>query len=710
MEPLQNVQEYNANNFASALTLENVTNSIYSNIRDNLFPSCIYITLFITSFAIIVKYYYPDILKRVGENAQLLYDLKDRTEDTKDMALKIIDKVKNSVRNTMLEYIVALENKIKSDDNEKKVEQDTAEKETKDESVKDPYDFKGGAKDKSSEDRKDAKEEETKNKIIEEFPMDIQGDSIVKWRKKELSEGNKEVEKDEGKEGIEGAKKTGTSDNYTIRGTIDTHIEGKIESKARKEWKLVQQKISQLKKIETKMKIIEEKPNATELIKPKIIEKKKRKTVEEVKPKVISQIKPKSIEDKKSKTIEPAKPKTLEPVKPKTVEPIKRKTIEGKKSKTVEEAKRTALEKKPRAIEDKKHKAIDDKQPKRVVEKKYKTTEKTTHKTNEETRPKTIEEKKCKENTETESGTSEKMRYEMNEEAKKWISGAITYEVNKEKKKEPKKEKKLIKKKIKKSLNKLRKDDDNLKDDEYSSSLTEEWKINERDKWMQKLDEEWKLFKLSMENKVNEWLKEKDKDWDSWRTQMKNKWMHYNENMDAQYNTNVYKECHTWDETGWKTWIKANGRKLMETDWINWVNESEWKLNELFNYEWSQWKYKKLFDWETSDWKCEESDQWYNWQQANLAKWLHKKKKKKYRKWKVRIRREKEEWDQWVYQKELLNSKFKMNQWLKWKNDKRSSFNDWVESFINEWISGQQWNVWLTERRNSHSKRNILTN
>lgn len=59
MEPLQNVQEYNANNFASALTLENVTNSIYSNIRDNLFPSCIYITLFITSFAIIVKYYYP---------------------------------------------------------------------------------------------------------------------------------------------------------------------------------------------------------------------------------------------------------------------------------------------------------------------------------------------------------------------------------------------------------------------------------------------------------------------------------------------------------------------------------------------------------------------------------------------------------------------------------------------------------------------------
>ncbi|SBT50734.1 tryptophan-rich antigen (Pv-fam-a) [Plasmodium ovale wallikeri] len=700
MEPLQNVQEYNANNFASALTLENVTNSIYSSIRENLIPSCIYITLFITSFVII------DILKRIGGNAQLLYDLKDRTEDTKDMTLKIIDKVKNSVRNTMLEYIVALENTIKGDDNATKVEQDTEEKETKDESVKDPYDFKGGEQDKSSEDRKDPKEEEKKNKIIKEFPMDTQGDSIVKSIKKELNDWNKEVEKDEGKEGIEVAKIIGTSDDYTIRGTTNTPREGKIETKARKEWKLVQQKISQLKKIEARMKIIEEeeeKRNASELMKPKIIEKKKQKIVVEVKPKVISQIKPKIIEDKKSKTIEPAKPKALEPVKPKTVEPIKRKAIEGKKSKIVEEAKGKVLEeKKPRAIEDKKHKEIEDKQPKKVVEKKSKTIE--------ETRPKKIEEKECKENTETENGTSEKMRYEMNEKAKKWISGAITYEVNKENKKEPKTEKKLSKQKIKKSLNKLRKDYDNSKDDEYSSSLTEEWKINERDKWMQKLDEEWTLFKLSMENKVSEWLKEKDKDWESWRTQMKNKWMHYNENMDAQYNTNVYKECHMWDETGWKTWIKANGKKLLETDWINWVNESEWKLNELFNYEWSQWKYKKLFEWEMSDWKCEESDQWYNWQQANLAKWLQKKKKKKYRKWKVRIRREKEEWDQWVYQKELLNSKFKMNLWLKWKNDKHSSFNDWVESFIKEWISSQQWNVWLTERRNSHSKRSILTN
>ncbi|VUZ99220.1 tryptophan-rich antigen [Plasmodium vivax] len=241
--------------------------------------------------------------------------------------------------------------------------------------------------------------------------------------------------------------------------------------------------------------------------------------------------------------------------------------------------------------------------------------------------------------------------------------------------------------------------------DESNKELTEEWKVNEWNKWMRQLEEQWHFYFITLETKTIDWMKQKEEEFNTWLTEMENKWMSYNHNLDTEYNTNLYKKYLTWDETDWKTWIKTVGKRLIEEDWVKWINDHECKLNEWFNGDWNQWKSLKNFNWEMNEWKSDEYERWAEWQNGNLTLWLNKKKKKKYLTWKNRIEREKSEWDSWVRAKDDLTLKSKTCKWIKWKNEKRLLFNDWVENFINTWISRKQWNSWVIERRNLLSRR-----
>ncbi|GAW83886.1 tryptophan-rich antigen [Plasmodium gonderi] len=233
-----------------------------------------------------------------------------------------------------------------------------------------------------------------------------------------------------------------------------------------------------------------------------------------------------------------------------------------------------------------------------------------------------------------------------------------------------------------------------------NDEITEEWKVNEWNKWMRQLEEQWHFFNMSLDNKASEWMKQKDGEFEKWITDMQTKWMNYNHNLDIEYNTDLYKKCYMWDETDWKTWIRTNGKKLMEEDWVKWINDNECKLNEWLNYDWTQWKSLNNFNWEMSEWKSDEYEMWEDWDNVNLTKWLNTKKRKKYLIWKTRIEKEREQWDNWVASKNELTLKNKHIKWKEWKDEKRLIFNEWVGNFINTWISKKQWNAWVLERRN----------
>eukprot|EP00366_Plasmodium_knowlesi_P005100 XP_002262598.1 tryptophan-rich antigen [Plasmodium knowlesi strain H] len=242
-------------------------------------------------------------------------------------------------------------------------------------------------------------------------------------------------------------------------------------------------------------------------------------------------------------------------------------------------------------------------------------------------------------------------------------------------------------------------------DKSNKKELTEEWKVNEWNKWMRHLEEQWHLFFKAQEIKTDDWIQKKEKEFKAWITEIETKWMNYNHNLDTEYNTDLYEKYPSWSENEWKTWIRTVGKKLMGKDWIQWINGHESKLNEWVQYDWFQWKSLKFFNWEINEWKSDEYEYWAEWQNGNLGMLLNKKKKKKYLSWKNRIEREKSEWDSWTRSKELLLLKSKTSNWMKWKNEKQLSFNDWIENFIETWISKKQWNTWVIERRNALSRK-----
>ncbi|KJP87562.1 hypothetical protein AK88_02728 [Plasmodium fragile] len=242
-------------------------------------------------------------------------------------------------------------------------------------------------------------------------------------------------------------------------------------------------------------------------------------------------------------------------------------------------------------------------------------------------------------------------------------------------------------------------------DNSNKTVQTEEWKVNEWNKWLQQIDEQWHFFFLDLQNKTTDWMKQTEGEFKKWTKEMETKWMNYNHNLDKEYGTDLYKKYPTWNESQWTTWMKTDGKKLIQEEWIKWINDHDSKLSEWVNYDWCQWRSLKKFNWELSQWKSDEYEHWAESQNGNLALLLHKKKRKKYLTWKNRIEREKSEWDSWVQSKDELIVKSKADKWDEWKNEKRQLFCDWMENFINTWIRRKQWNSWVTERRNVLSGR-----
>ncbi|SBT31577.1 tryptophan-rich antigen [Plasmodium ovale wallikeri] len=222
--------------------------------------------------------------------------------------------------------------------------------------------------------------------------------------------------------------------------------------------------------------------------------------------------------------------------------------------------------------------------------------------------------------------------------------------------------------------------------------------------WMMNLRVDWKYFKLSMEYEKEKWLDEKEWELQQFMEAMEDNWMHYNEHIDRQYDTDILEKCVTLNETQWEEWIKTEAKQFIEKDFKVWIDQIHLQLYDTIMKEFVQWKNNKIKNWLMTYWNCNEDEYLANWEYMSLAKLLFITENKYW------ITGEKEQLMKWLQNREAAYKNSEWNQLSEWKNDKILLFNDWLKSFINKWVSGKQWKVWVEERKNSILQKKCLKN
>ncbi|VUZ93258.1 tryptophan-rich antigen [Plasmodium vivax] len=232
-----------------------------------------------------------------------------------------------------------------------------------------------------------------------------------------------------------------------------------------------------------------------------------------------------------------------------------------------------------------------------------------------------------------------------------------------------------------------------------SRDKVEEWKRNAWTDWMVQLDDDWKDFNAQIEEEKKAWIEEKEGDWVILLKHLQNKWLHFNPNLDAEYQTDMLAKSETWDERQWKMWISTEGKQLLEMDLKKWFTNNEMIYCKWTMDEWNEWKNEKIKEWVTSEWKESEDQYWSKYDDATIQT-LTVAERNQWFKWKERIYREGIEWKNWIAIKESKFVNANWNSWSEWKNEKRLEFNDWIEAFVEKWIRQKQWLIWTDERKN----------
>ncbi|KJP85541.1 hypothetical protein AK88_04807 [Plasmodium fragile] len=248
-------------------------------------------------------------------------------------------------------------------------------------------------------------------------------------------------------------------------------------------------------------------------------------------------------------------------------------------------------------------------------------------------------------------------------------------------------------------------DDEETKNKKEHIERTEEWKRKEWCDWKEKLEEDWKVFNEELQNEKKKFVEQKQQEWDTWIKSIDTKWTHYNPNMDKEFHTNVLECSANWTETQWREWIKAEGRLYLDVEWKKWFFEKQSHLDELFVKKWIQWKKDKIINWLISDWKREEQEHWEEFEKKPWSSKLFQIfQKRDYEAFKERTNEEWDDWFDWVKTKDNVFITNILDPWIEWTDEKSVLYDQWVESFITNWINKKQWTVWACERRSAAAK------
>ncbi|GAW79601.1 tryptophan-rich antigen [Plasmodium gonderi] len=236
---------------------------------------------------------------------------------------------------------------------------------------------------------------------------------------------------------------------------------------------------------------------------------------------------------------------------------------------------------------------------------------------------------------------------------------------------------------------------------------SEEFKRMAWNNWMLRLEAEWKELQESIEELKEKCLEEKESEFSDWLSSLQNKWYHYNKAMLKEYKCNVMENSSNWNDAQWENWVKNEGLKIIEEQWKTWIKKQDEQIRDLTLHKWIQWKNDKIRSWLLCEWKSEEDFYWTNWERSSTAKWLQEAEKAHWMKWKERINRESEQWENWVQMKESIYINEKWAKWAQWKNNKKHLFNKWSASLIYKWTLKKQWKVWIKEANNTTTMNDI---
>ncbi|CAG9480021.1 tryptophan-rich antigen [Plasmodium vivax] len=230
---------------------------------------------------------------------------------------------------------------------------------------------------------------------------------------------------------------------------------------------------------------------------------------------------------------------------------------------------------------------------------------------------------------------------------------------------------------------------------------SEELKRYAWENWMARLELDWKHFDNSIKSKKEKWLEERVHSWEEWLKQIEDKWEHYNAHMDMSYKFYIFKISSAWNQSHWEQWAKAELKYFIDREWHNWVYQNEQHLNNWITNEWSEWKNHIIAAWLTKNWKLSENAYWEKMAKKKWVKSLFRVVRKNWLKWKERIDREFQQWDEWVVGKQhLYTNNHEWDAWVKWKTDKYALVKEVRKSFVTKWVTEKQWRAWVEERHN----------
>ncbi|SBS94244.1 tryptophan-rich antigen [Plasmodium ovale curtisi] len=232
-----------------------------------------------------------------------------------------------------------------------------------------------------------------------------------------------------------------------------------------------------------------------------------------------------------------------------------------------------------------------------------------------------------------------------------------------------------------------------------------EWKEKQWKDFMTKVKEEFNGFNKMMENEKKKWIDGKENEFKQWIKYIENKWEHSNEEMYNDILSTKAEESLTWGENEWSEWMNTTGKLLIKLDFNKWIESNEEFLKEGIRKDWEEWNKFKLREWTSVGWKNVEDKYWKYWHvNGKPEEPLYEIKMEKMDKWTERCKNEEIEWGKWIGSVEKVYINADWDKWVKWKNEKSTSFTNWIDSFATKWINNKQWKVWLEERNNAPSQ------
>ncbi|ANQ06425.1 Tryptophan-rich antigen (Pv-fam-a) [Plasmodium coatneyi] len=228
----------------------------------------------------------------------------------------------------------------------------------------------------------------------------------------------------------------------------------------------------------------------------------------------------------------------------------------------------------------------------------------------------------------------------------------------------------------------------------YEEGVTSisEWKVKKWSDFMKSLEEDFKEFLVYLKNEKNSWLEKKGAMWEQWKTQMEKKWEQYDELTFNELLSDDAESALKWNDNEWTDWFSNKGKLALTEEWEKWVEEQYLFYKEGISNDWTNWSEFKNSEFSTIQWKCNENHYWKYWEKnAHPDLPLYDIKNNMMEVWKNRVKKEKEEWSNWINDKQTNYIDVEWDKWEEWKNQNSKDFNEWMENFVKKMIENKQW-------------------